>query len=271
MRYLSESGKISPSKADEMAVEAQPTSKKRRVSVCVGCGSQILDQYIMRVAPDLEWHADCLKCADCEQYLDETCTCYVRDGKTYCKRDYLRLFGTKCSGCLQCFGTTEFVMRAKNKVFHVDCFRCIVCNKPLTPGEEFALREDRFLYCKLDNESQERPFSPSCQDIGSPGSAGGGSSTPNSAVITVNNNNASAVNNNNTTSTTSSGGGGGGGGGGNNNSNNNSGASVGRESKDGEVITKRQNARGVAQLCVCREEPHNETRKTTTYSRQQEF
>ena len=65
-------------------------AEKRRVSMCVGCGGQIQDQFILRVAPDLEWHAACLKCADCNQYLDETCTCFVRDGKTYCKRDYVR-------------------------------------------------------------------------------------------------------------------------------------------------------------------------------------
>lgn len=63
---------------------------KRRLSLCVGCGAQIHDQYILRVAPDLEWHAACLKCAECHQFLDETCTCFVRDGKTYCKRDYVR-------------------------------------------------------------------------------------------------------------------------------------------------------------------------------------
>ncbi|KAJ8882628.1 hypothetical protein PR048_014440 [Dryococelus australis] len=66
------------------------TQKKRRLSLCVGCGAQIHDQYILRVAPDLEWHAACLKCAECHQFLDETCTCFVRDGKTYCKRDYVR-------------------------------------------------------------------------------------------------------------------------------------------------------------------------------------
>lgn len=65
-------------------------SEKRRSSMCVGCGSPITDQYILRVSPDLEWHAACLKCADCHQFLDETCTCYVREGKTYCKRDYYR-------------------------------------------------------------------------------------------------------------------------------------------------------------------------------------
>lgn len=64
--------------------------EKQRLSLCVGCGGQIHDQYILRVAPDLEWHAACLKCQECRQFLDESCTCFVRDGKTYCKRDYVR-------------------------------------------------------------------------------------------------------------------------------------------------------------------------------------
>ena len=60
------------------------------MSLCVGCGSHIQDQYILRVAPDLEWHASCLKCVECAVFLDENCTCFVRDGKTYCRRDYVR-------------------------------------------------------------------------------------------------------------------------------------------------------------------------------------
>ena len=58
--------------------------------LCVGCGGQIHDQYILRVAPNLEWHAACLKCCECKKFLDESCTCFVRDGKIYCKDDYLR-------------------------------------------------------------------------------------------------------------------------------------------------------------------------------------
>lgn len=72
------------------AVSLHLTGKWSRISLCVGCGSEIYDQYILRVHPDLEWHAACLKCADCHQYLDESCTCFVREGKTYCKRDYLK-------------------------------------------------------------------------------------------------------------------------------------------------------------------------------------
>ncbi|NWW94643.1 ISL1 protein, partial [Rhynochetos jubatus] len=82
-----------------------PPKKKRLISLCVGCGNQIHDQYILRVSPDLEWHAACLKCAECNQYLDETCTCFVRDGKTYCKRDYIRY----AVYVVQCFGEISFL------------------------------------------------------------------------------------------------------------------------------------------------------------------
>ncbi|XP_022237790.1 insulin gene enhancer protein ISL-1-like isoform X2 [Limulus polyphemus] len=148
--------KISPSKAGEAAGmgEAQAL-KRRRVSTCVGCGSQINDQYILRVAPDLEWHAACLKCADCHQFLDETCTCFVRDGKTYCKRDYVRLFGAKCAKCNSGFNKDNFVMRARNKIYHLECFQCMACSRQLVPGDEFALRDDG-LFCKADHEVLEK-------------------------------------------------------------------------------------------------------------------
>ncbi|KAJ8304329.1 hypothetical protein KUTeg_017912 [Tegillarca granosa] len=151
--------KISPSKAEDMTADAQPqipqAQKRRRVSICVGCGSQIHDQYILRVAPDLEWHANCLKCSECNQYLDESCTCFVKDGKTYCRRDYVRIFGTKCSKCNQGFGKNDFVMRARGKIYHIDCFRCVACSRQLIPGDEFALRDDG-LFCKADHEVVER-------------------------------------------------------------------------------------------------------------------
>jgi hypothetical protein len=59
-------------------------------SICAGCNCQIYDQYLLKVAPDLEWHIQCLKCSECGQYLDETRTCFFLDGKTFCKSDYIR-------------------------------------------------------------------------------------------------------------------------------------------------------------------------------------
>ena len=51
---------------------------------CAGCGGLIHDQFILQVAPNLEWHAACLKCSQCHKFLDEKCTCFVRDGKCFC-------------------------------------------------------------------------------------------------------------------------------------------------------------------------------------------
>ncbi|XP_023321181.1 insulin gene enhancer protein ISL-1 [Eurytemora carolleeae] len=135
---------------DNLRMSGIPESLKRGLDalppLCVGCHSPIHDQFILRVSPDLSWHAACLKCNECQMFLDETCTCFVRDGKTYCKKDYVRLFGAKCDKCGCAFGKNDYVMRAKNRIFHLECFRCVACERQLIPGDSFALREDG-LFC----------------------------------------------------------------------------------------------------------------------------
>ncbi|CAF0816578.1 unnamed protein product [Brachionus calyciflorus] len=133
--------------------ECKPYNAKK--SICFGCGILIHDQFILRVAPDLEWHAKCLKCYECGQYLDENCTCFVRNGKTYCKLDYVRLFSKKCFKCKESFTKSDFVMKANNRIYHLECFRCLMCNKPLAPGDEFALKDDG-LVCKYDIDAFEK-------------------------------------------------------------------------------------------------------------------
>lgn len=63
-------------------------AEKTNSSLCYGCGREIKDRHIFRVAPDLKWHTTCLVCVQCRKQLDETCTCFVRDKKPYCKTDY---------------------------------------------------------------------------------------------------------------------------------------------------------------------------------------
>ena len=46
-------------------------------------------------------------------------------------------------------------MRARNKIYHTDCFRCIVCSKLLVAGDEYSLRENG-LICRADNEIVEQ-------------------------------------------------------------------------------------------------------------------
>ncbi|CAI4225726.1 unnamed protein product [Auanema sp. JU1783] len=119
------------------------------MTICALCNLEIVDQFILRVHPDMEFHASCLKCHECQRNLDESCTTFVRDRRTYCRDDYMRLFATKCSRCDQVFGRHEMVMRARDVVFHVNCFNCVACQRLLKTGDEFQIKGDR-LYCKDD-------------------------------------------------------------------------------------------------------------------------
>lgn len=92
-----------------------------------------------------------------------------------------RLYGIKCAKCSIGFSKNDFVMRARSKVYHIECFRCVACSRQLIPGDEFALREDG-LFCRADHDVVERaslgagdPLSPlhparPLQMAGTPGS-----------------------------------------------------------------------------------------------------
>lgn len=58
--------------------------------LCFGCGTKILDRWLLCVSPDLQWHTSCLKCHECGSQLDEKCTCFMRNGKAFCKQDFIR-------------------------------------------------------------------------------------------------------------------------------------------------------------------------------------
>ena len=47
-------------------------------------------------------------------------------------------------------------MRAKSKIYHIQCFKCSACERQLKPGDEFALRDGGTLYCKNDHDQIER-------------------------------------------------------------------------------------------------------------------
>lgn len=68
---------------------------------------------------------------------------------------FSRLYGIKCAKCNIGFSKNDFVMRARSKVYHIECFRCVACSRQLIPGDEFALREDG-LFCRADHDVVER-------------------------------------------------------------------------------------------------------------------
>uniref|UniRef100_A0A8C4V936 LIM homeobox 4 n=1 Tax=Falco tinnunculus TaxID=100819 RepID=A0A8C4V936_FALTI len=103
---------------------------------------------------DRHWHSSCLKCADCQMQLADRC--FSRAGSVYCKEDFFKRFGTKCTACQQGIPPTQVVRKAQDFVYHLHCFACIICSRQLATGDEFYLMEDGRLVCKEDYETAKQ-------------------------------------------------------------------------------------------------------------------
>lgn len=56
-------------------------------SSCEGCGTKIVDRFLMRVGSS-SWHEHCVTCSACGVPLSKSC--YYRHNGLYCKNDYDR-------------------------------------------------------------------------------------------------------------------------------------------------------------------------------------
>ncbi|XP_048401808.1 rhombotin-1 isoform X1 [Stegostoma tigrinum] len=131
-------------------LSVQPKGKQKG---CAGCSRKIKDRYLLK-ALDKYWHEDCLKCACCDCRLGEVgSTLYTKANLILCRRDYLRLFGTtgNCAACSKLIPAFEMVMRARENVYHLDCFACQLCNQRFCVGDKFFLKNNMIL-CQMDYE-----------------------------------------------------------------------------------------------------------------------
>ncbi|KAJ8921155.1 hypothetical protein NQ315_013627 [Exocentrus adspersus] len=62
----------------------------------------------------------------------------------------MKRYGTKCGGCGQGISPSDLVRKARDKVFHLNCFTCLVCRKQLSTGEELYVLDDNKFICKED-------------------------------------------------------------------------------------------------------------------------
>ncbi|XP_069097815.1 LIM/homeobox protein Lhx2 [Pleurodeles waltl] len=129
-----------------------PSISSDRAALCAGCGGKISDRYYL-LAVDKQWHMRCLKCCECKLHLESELTCFSKDGSIYCKEDYYRRFSVqRCARCHLGISASEMVMRARDLVYHLNCFTCSTCNKMLTTGDHFGMK-DSLVYCRLHFES----------------------------------------------------------------------------------------------------------------------
>lgn len=138
--------------SSEMSGSSSPGVGGPANKQCYGCGSHIHDRFYL-LAAERQWHTSCLRCSHCKIHLDNELSCFARSGAIYCKEDYYRLFsGKQCARCCQGIFASEFVMRARELVYHMHCFTCAWCNIALTQGDYFGIR-DNLVYCRAHFDS----------------------------------------------------------------------------------------------------------------------
>jgi hypothetical protein len=57
----------------------------------------------------------------------------------------------RCARCHQGIAANELVMKARELVYHISCFTCSSCHKPLSTGDQFGMKEN-LIYCRNDYE-----------------------------------------------------------------------------------------------------------------------
>lgn len=57
-------------------------------------------------------------------------------------------FGIKCVRCGHQVSANDWVRRAGNGIYHLNCFACFFCKRQLSTGEEFGLMENQVL-CRI--------------------------------------------------------------------------------------------------------------------------
>uniref|UniRef100_A0A1I8A4E1 LIM zinc-binding domain-containing protein n=1 Tax=Steinernema glaseri TaxID=37863 RepID=A0A1I8A4E1_9BILA len=82
-RVAGDSFAVSPS----LLEPAFPGLPSREEYACAACGYEIRERYLLRVMDDF-WHEMCLRCFSCDRALSEKDTCFVKDGRVYCKEDH---------------------------------------------------------------------------------------------------------------------------------------------------------------------------------------
>ena len=87
-------------------------------------------------ALDQTWHPDHFFCTQCGCQFGED-GFQEKDGKPYCKEDYLAMFALKCKGCTMAI--TEGYISALSGQWHPQCF---VCRVGLYYSASFALFHD---------------------------------------------------------------------------------------------------------------------------------
>lgn len=76
------------------------------------------------------------------------------------------MFSVKCSRCTERVMPQDMVMRVQHHIYHLSCFNCVVCCRPLEKGDHYFMNGGQ-LFCHLH-------YDPTAFYSAPPSSYGGG-------------------------------------------------------------------------------------------------
>ncbi|XP_043211506.1 leupaxin-like isoform X2 [Amphibalanus amphitrite] len=99
---------------------------------CAYCNGPILDKCV--TALEQTWHPEHFFCTHCGQQFGAD-GFHEKEGKPYCRADYLDMFAPKCGGCGRAI--MENYISALNAQWHPECFVCKDCQQSFQGGSFF--------------------------------------------------------------------------------------------------------------------------------------
>ncbi|CAF1155382.1 unnamed protein product [Rotaria sordida] len=136
-------------------------------NVCANCHQSFTtNEQIVNAAGQI-WHTQCFVCAQCFQPF-ENGIYFEHEGRKYCERDFQTLFAPCCAECKQVI--VGRIIRALQKCFHPDCFRCQLCHIPLfeigfSKNNGRALCRECYTKEKAKDPSVSQYICSTCQQI----------------------------------------------------------------------------------------------------------
>ncbi|KAI6191427.1 hypothetical protein M3Y97_00227000 [Aphelenchoides bicaudatus] len=157
---------------NQVTIKEEPSSEQadaddnealeQKLYNCAVCEKPIRDRFLYKVL-DQCYHEACLKCADCQLPFQNSC--YSKQGQIYCRDHFFRRFGPKCSRCAEQISENDVVRKANGHVYHLECFKCIICKNKLSTGDEFFLiPSDGRLVCRTDYENSSKEEMNNCDN-----------------------------------------------------------------------------------------------------------
>ncbi|OBS63421.1 hypothetical protein A6R68_07975 [Neotoma lepida] len=99
-------------------------------------GSSVLFCFLQKMVTALgtHWHPEHFCCVSCGEPFGEE-GFHEREGRPYCRRDFLQLFAPRCQGCQG--PILDNYISALSALWHPDCFVCRECLAPFSGGSFF--------------------------------------------------------------------------------------------------------------------------------------